>query len=60
MNDAKVLNALMEADRLVALGRSLKTVAVCGVTFVVCGKEAAAFKRASLDLTRALAEMRKS
>jgi len=61
MKNSAVLNVLMEANRLIALGRNLETETYGSKDpNIVPGKDAAAFKRASLDLTRALAAVRKS
>ena len=60
MKVSKLNNAINEAERFIALARRVK-IKDCGKHKIVedYTKESAACKRASMDLTRALADMRK-
>ena len=62
MRERKMLHAQKEALRFAALVRALRTSPDDYRSFLVgCGcAKSGAVKRASMDLTRALAEMRKS
>jgi hypothetical protein len=53
-----ILIAKLEAQRFLAKVRAWEKTGMEAETFLPC-KERAAMRRASLDLTRALAEMRK-
>lgn len=52
--------AVKEAKRFIEVAKRLKVFELSGSTLLESGKKAAAVKRASMDLTRALAEMRQS
>lgn len=60
MKDAAIFNAVREAKRFLKTADAYHKRRSLGDTFDWQGtKESAAMRRASLDLTRALAEMRK-
>lgn len=58
MTPAKLKTAVMEAERFLARAKALKRVYVDGARFGY-SKETAAVRRASMDLTRALANLRR-
>lgn len=53
-------NAIAEAERFILVAKKVEIIGISYKHVQDCTKESAACKRASLDLTRALAEMRKS
>ena len=60
MNYVNMMKAHGEAKRLIRLIEQVRTEHPEFKTYLVCGsKHTGALKRASMDLTRALAEMRK-
>jgi len=63
MNAAKVALAIAEAERFLiradAVRRSKASQFGTETHYMYCPKESGAMKRASMDLTRALAELRK-
>lgn len=60
MNDAKVRDAVNEAKRFIKAAEAYRrAVAANAQTYYTYPKESGAVRRASMDLTRTLAEMRK-
>lgn len=51
--------AMQEARRFIEVAKRVQTHKLGSYEHIVAGKEAAAAKRASMDLSRALSEMRK-
>ena len=58
MNDAKVRDAVNEAKRFIKAAETYRR-AVAAQSYYTYPKESGAVRRASMDLTRTLAEMRK-
>ena len=59
MNVKEIKTAVAMAERLIALSKEIKTTKSGEFEWIDAGKESGALRRASLDLTRQLAQMRK-
>ena len=59
MNVKEIKTAVAMAERFIKLSAELKTTKHSEWEYVDAGKESGALRRASLDLTRQLAQMRK-
>ena len=59
MNIKEIRTAVEMALRFIALSQELKITVSGPISYVDAGKESGALRRASMDLTRQLAQMRK-
>ena len=59
MNIKEIKTAAAMASRFIALSKEIKTTKSGECEWVDAGKESSALRRASMDLTRQLAKMRK-
>lgn len=59
MNIKEIKTAVAMAERFIALSKEIKTTKSGEHEWIDAGKESGALRRASLDLTRQLAQMRK-
>lgn len=59
MKNTEVKKAVAEAKRFIKLAGELKINQYANLMYIDAGKESGALRRASMDLTRQLAKMRK-